>query len=433
MKKLLSVLVMSTALFFVRCNTGGEGVDEPTTGGPDPIDYPELSLKITPNRLTFDPVNPANNRISITSNAPWKVNVNTSQLQLDKTEGSAGKNSITVMEVLTEGELTFTVTTTSRGETDTAEPISEMVTINPDAAPALYAEIPSTPSNSHWIQITNKSKTVKTKQQVRNYTSLYDTVRHCPIWVAYPMHYCYTEGGYGRTDPDPWRPDPNLTADQQSTIYGSDWEDWPWSANEGKPKDNYQYWAYVGDDLKRGRGHMMASSHRGGAGQEINMQTFYPTNIAPEEHIHYPHWATVEASIVDSWICSDTLYVVQGTYFGDTDQWTMDASYLSVPSAHSKRCALPEARYTVLLRTKQGNTGEPVWECDASELIAIGFWFPQVMNSSERITGTDTTPLSQFTFSVQQIEEKLGGETKFFPSVPDAVKQSYRSSDWAGL
>ena len=31
-----------------------------------------------------------------------------------------------------------------------------------------------------------------------------------------------------------------------------------------------------------GKGHLCMSSERGGANQQINMQTFYPTNIAPQ-------------------------------------------------------------------------------------------------------------------------------------------------------
>ena len=125
---------------------------------------------------------------------------------------------------------------------------------------------------THWTQ------TVNTRKTVRNYSYCYDTRRHNPIWVAYPMHACYREGGFGRTDPDPWTADPSLDAAYQSKIYRKDGP---------SGSDPYQYWtsntmAYLQRSGYWGKGHLCMSSERGGANQQINMQTFYPTNIAPQ-------------------------------------------------------------------------------------------------------------------------------------------------------
>ena len=42
-------------------------------------------------------------------------------------------------------------------------------------------------------------------------------------------------------------------------------------------------------------------------------------------------------------------------------------------------------------------------------------------------------PLADYTYSVSEIEKKIGGEFSFFPLAPDGVKDSYSISDWPGL
>lgn len=126
---------------------------------------------------------------------------------------------------------------------------------------------------------TTWTTTVSGGKRVRNYTYCYDKRRHNPVWVAYPHHRCYLEGS-GRSD-EPWAADPALPETQQAKIY-------PSSAG-----DVYQYWVA---DLVTGRygsgywsrGHLCMSSERPGKGLEINMQTFRPTNIAPQAPSRVP-------------------------------------------------------------------------------------------------------------------------------------------------
>ena len=96
----------------------------------------------------------------------------------------------------------------------------------------------------------------------------------------------------------------------------------------------------------------------------------------------------------------------------------------------SKQCLVPTARYKIIMRTKAGNTKKKINECTADEVMAIGFWFPQNPN----FDGTyEIRPLSEFIYSVSEIEQMTGGTFNFFPSAPEGVKDSYNIADWPGL
>ena len=103
--------------------------------------------------------------------------------------------------------------------------------------------------------------------------------------------------------PDPWRPDPKFSASEQSIIYPSDWSNWPWSMNGNEPTDLYYYWRPY-NNKNFTKGHLLRSADRGGAGSEMNIQTFYPTNIAPEAYLYGDHWSKVEELLSDTWECS---------------------------------------------------------------------------------------------------------------------------------
>lgn len=307
-----------------------------------------------------------------------------------------------------------------------------------------YIERPATlKSNSDYKYVDHRATTYRTKQNVRNYEACYDIRRHNPMWVAYPCHEIYWEGGYTRPKPDPWRPDPKFSESEQSIIYASDWADWPWgtvSKDDLKsPNDKYQYWSGVSTGKYTTRGHLMRSAERG-AGKwnnlfKLNEQTFYPTNIAPELYKNVDtdgnsHWDMVEGILPNKWRCSDTIYVVVGCWY-DNDEWKLfDAVSGYDKSDKSKECIMPKARYKLVLRTKSGNTGKPIWQCSADEVMAIGFWFPQSF-TGEKLSSLP--PLADYIYSVSDIEKKIGSEFSFFPLAPEGVKDSYNIKDWPGL
>ena len=298
-----------------------------------------------------------------------------------------------------------------------------------------WAELPSnfeSPGADRFVY-THWTTTVKSSKYVRNYTYCYDTHRHNPVWVAYPLHACYAEGGYGRTNPDPWTydPAPGLGIDRQSKIYGID------------AGDVFQYWTKtyaLGGYWSRG--HLCMSRERGGADTEINRQTFYPTNVAPQASAPSTFsaiWGYVESlfsgsrdnsnhitaddGAVNVNVVADTLYVVAGCYYEHDDWVEKDASDNGRLSGDSKDCVIPTHQFKMALRTKAGNTGKNVRDCTAAELQTVAFW----IDSRTMSTATDAD-LRDFAVPVSFVEQKMG--ITFFPDVPGTVKQSYNASDW---
>lgn len=319
--------------------------------------------------------------------------------------------------------------------------------VQPPVLTTAYFEYPQTVQNSSdYVYGTLRGKTYSSKKDVRNYSYCYDTRRHNPMWVAFPCHQIYWEGGYTRPVRDPWRPNPDLTEAQQSVIYPTDWNDWPWSATNGKPVDNKYYWTYTtSSNVTLSKGHMMRSAERGAGNANVlfglNEQTFYPTNILPECDAYVTasngeevsHWSMVEYLLPDKWACSDTVYVVVGCWY-DRDQYeAKDAMNWNTSSPKSKICKVPAARYKAFLRTKKGNTGKRISQCSADELMAIAFWFPQCLEPQSQLERTSMGPLSEQTMSVADLEKKIGGGFKFFPDVPDKTRESFNPADWPGL
>ena len=329
------------------------------------------------------------------------------------------------------------------------------VTPDHDTLITPYFEYPQTMvRNTDYRYGTLHGTTYRTKQQVRNYSYCYDVRRHNPVWVAYPCHTIYWEGGYTRPYPDPWRPNPDFTDDEQSIIYADDWNDWPWDKSNKMPSDRCHYWTNLthGKNVMLSKGHMMRSAERGAGRSDLlftmNEQSFYPTNINPERHAYVKvpdyvnsngeqqyfdlsHWSIVEYTLSSRWRCNDTLYVVVGCWYDKDQNKAVDASYWGSRSARSKEVIVPAGRYKAILRTIKGNTGKRISECAASELTAIVFWFDQCFDAYNE---KKTLPsLSDAVMSVADLEKKLGGEFNFFPDAPKQVKESFNVSHWPGL
>lgn len=334
------------------------------------------------------------------------------------------------------------------GGTESGDPEQDTLT-------TAYFEYPQTlVQNPDYRYGTLRGKTYRTGKDVRNYSYCYDVKRHNPMWVAYPCHTIYWEGGYTRPYPDPWRPNPDLSEQEQSVIYASDWDGWPWASSDRKPSDRYHYWTNVthGKNIMLSKGHMMRSAERGAGRSDVlfgmNEQSFYPTNINPERHAYVKvpdyvnsnggqqyfdlsHWSMVEYALSSRWRCSDTLYVVVGCWYDRDQNKAVDASYWGARSSRSKEVTVPAGRYKAVLRTIEGNTGKSISGCEASELTAIVFWFDQCFDAdNEKVT---LPPLSECVMSVADLEKKIGGEFNLFPDVPEEVKESYDVSHWPGL
>ena len=277
--------------------------------------------------------------------------------------------------------------------------------------------------NSHW------SNSVNSNKRVRNYSYCYDVRRHSPMWIAHPQHAVYEEGGKTRPASDPWACDPYLTTSQSAIM---------WKLN-GYTCSLRTY--FDSGFYQWGRGHMLASSYRGCGDKnnpaEINKQTFYSSNVAAQraktadgsaDCAFQILWGAAEKKIQDSYICSDTLYVVSGAHFANENTTATDANMYDLPS-YCKSCVVPTHFYKIVLRTKSGNTGKAIQECSASELKAVGFWFSNT--DTDEQTGLASPTLSKVHLrSVAEIERLTGTEFNFFPDVPSEVKQNFTASDW---
>lgn len=230
----------------------------------------------------------------------------------------------------------------------------------------------------------------------RNYTVCFSAEHHCPVWVAAPRHDMY-EGKSGRNDS--YKADPNIPSNIQ---YSSK------STGGGCNK-----------------GHMLGSAERTSS-VATNKQVFYYSNIAPQLSSSFNTggggWNTLE-DWVDGQVCSDTLYVVIGTYFDKfTDKRGNTVNPKKISYCGRSDVSFPTMFYYILLRTKSGKSGKPLSNCSSNEIKCAAFVRSHCNNLKGQAVNEDDL------MSVSDLE-KLTGFT-YFPNVPQAPKDSYKASDW---
>ena len=265
--------------------------------------------------------------------------------------------------------------------------------------------------------------TLANGKYVRSYSICYDRTKHVSQWVAYPIYRDYTSsrtyetgpGTQGRTDA--WAYDDWTTEYVSSKPYyrqtGTKIFEPAISERDQANVINY-FSGYQ-------RGHMLPSASRYST-WTTNAQTFFATNMMPQNgDFNGGSWASLEGK-VRGWgglRNYDTLYVVTGTYFSDSHRTMMNTNV-----GGTIRVAVPDKCWKVLLR-QRGNQNKQISEFGADELKAIGFVFDNTSSSAD-------TQLQDAACSVKEIEELTGFE--FFrnldPAVADAVKSSYKYSDW---
>lgn len=276
--------------------------------------------------------------------------------------------------------------------------------------------------------------TLNDGRRVRNYSICYDYDKLVSQWVAYPLHDVYLgpsdyEGG-GSKRTDVWAFDDAVSKYNSQTggysitsKYLSDLDTYNTYTNPIIPQrmqQNIIKGAY--NDNPQGvrnlnRGHMLPAASRYNTWM-TNAQTFYATNMMPQNgSFNSGSWAKIEGGARSN-VCKDTLYVVTGTIF--------DSGYVTL-TTRDRRVAMPTHAYKLLLRTKNGNTGKKISDItSADEIISIGFVFENSEDSK------NTTP-AQAAVSVSEIERRTG--FKFFrllnPDIADAVKSQCNLNDWA--
>lgn len=287
---------------------------------------------------------------------------------------------------------------------------------------------------------------------VRNYSVCFDTDTKVSRWVAYPVHTVYTNSRNYETYPETTNGRTNAWAfDDAVTEYFGNTDNYntayKFVSTYDKALDAYNTYTQPiipqkyqqniasiqasGSPYSNGgaygdqqtvkylnRGHMLPSASRYSS-WTTNAQTFYATNMMPQNNYFNQYsWGTLEGDVRNS-KCNDTLFVVVGTLYEPGTRITSRGRELTVPS----HC------YKLLLRTKNGNTRKFIGDIkNADELICIGFVYANADESR------NTTP-AQAAVPVAEIEKRAG--FKFFrnldPSIADKVKSQCNIDDWPAM
>ena len=253
-----------------------------------------------------------------------------------------------------------------------------------------WAEQPAQLLNDNYIYKTYYT-TLANGKFARNYSICYDTSTLVSQWVAYPLHSCYTTPTINRTNA--WAFDPDIPEEQQQNIVKGGYND--------------------GENRQLDRGHMLPSASRYST-ENTNAQTFYATNIMPQNSsFNQGVWGNLENNVRKA-ICADTLYVVVGTLYENSTKFT----------SRSRTITRPSHCYKLLLRTKKGNSGKSIAEItDPSEIKAIGFLFENSANAKS---------IDKAVVSIEEIEKRSG--FTFFRNlnqdIAAQVKGQKNLSDW---
>ena len=249
-----------------------------------------------------------------------------------------------------------------------------------------WPEMPQVKENDGNIYVTHMTKDNNNKT-LRNYSMCYDPDVKAALWIAYPLHDCYTRKVVDRTDA--WGYDPLIPAQYQVNM-------------EKGMSNGYD------------RGHQVASADRV-ASRDMNVQTFYYTNMTAQVGaMNQGIWNDLENKIRNEYICRDTLYVVTGCVM--TTEYDTQVKWVN--NRNGGQVAVPKAYFKVLLRTKSGNTGKAV---DNSNATTIGLWV-------ENRSYGDEPSRASIVKSVDEIE-RLTGFT-FFPQISDEVKETKDLARW---
>lgn len=169
--------------------------------------------------------------------------------------------------------------------------------------------------------------------RVRNYAFSYNPDAHVSDWVAYPLYEKFTKNRVPRYDA--------VVSTEKA------WAVDPYVATTNVASGRYYEWSAKGYS----RGHQLPSADRLG-GAMANIQTFYTSNVAPQDSkFNGGIWEKLESAVrglvpSEKDEPKDTLYVVTGC--------VTDATCSKVKDHTGTEVAVPKAYYKALLRLKGG-------------------------------------------------------------------------------
>lgn len=192
--------------------------------------------------------------------------------------------------------------------------------------------------------------------------------------------------------------------DRKPYVEGPDFSEYP---NDPELPERYHftadpYWGHYQ------HGHIFPSADRAYSyNKKANMQTFYMTNMQPQDkNFNTQVWSTMEAK-VRSWNSSrfrDTLYIVKGG--------TIDRNEQIITFIGSGRNKIPVPKYFFMaLLCKRGTNST------TGGYRALGFWIQHKSNSD--------TDLRPYVVSIDELERLTGID--FFCNLPDQYEQIVES------
>lgn len=311
--------------------------------------------------------------LSITASGSWTLSTSASWLKVEPTSGS-GNTTTAVLSYTenTDAVRTGTVTLTSSGGISSASltqnkkvvpaPPSDERGYGAKTASFKWLELPETKSDDG-LEFFTHSMTIGSVQ-TRNYSFDWDYDNLVAPWVAYPLS-SWNIGSGSRTDQ--WGVDPLLPESKQPIVY--------------KPFSGFG-----------SRGHQIPSADR--QSKDANIQTFYGTNMTPQDYdFNGGTWAVLEGKVRD-WARktgatngTDTLYVVTGCYVGNSTRKAYDNV--------GKAVAIPESYFKALLRYKNNSS------VGHKGFMACAFWFDNENKYSSKIS-------KDMSMSISDLEKKLG-------------------------
>lgn len=253
-----------------------------------------------------------------------------------------------------------------------------------------WAELPVCKQSEEYIYNTHYGQ-LGTNSRARNYTYCFDPDVRASIWVAYPLHKSHTSGSGNRNNSS-FGYDPVVSTSSQANLGAGSYNGW------------YD------------RGHQLPAADRK-CSQQMMDQTFYSTNMTPQQgDFNQNKWGMLEGK-VRNMICADTLYVVTGAWFEGAHHASIDASTSDKSGNH---CPTPTHYFKALLRTAKGNTGYRIDEVrDAAQLRTIVFWMEHAN------TGSNTTITSEECITVDELERIIGFD--LFPMIDDSIEAEVES------
>ena len=216
-------------------------------------------------------------------------------------------------------------------------------------------------------------------KKYRNYTFGWSQKDYTTVWVAYPLWSTYTNKVVERTDK--WAYDPILGPTLSPAPFG-------------RYAGNYD------------RGHLLPSADRLCC-YAANVQTFYSTNIVPQDARHNQViWENLEGKIRTIANNADSTYIVTGVMIKNPIGYTTDSmddeDGYERPTSELKTLPVPSHFFKAVLRYSKAST--------LGQWSAAGFYYKHESNAEQQL------------MSIDQLEELTGID--FFVNLASVVGET---------